>query len=428
MNSAHDAPLLRAALYAAVRRVCSDFDIVASPTGYRGINLRSDTEIRSAADNGLFDDEPDSETKPTTRRRKPYNTSSTLATPFLSEPDIPPAYFSSCLGTSLRKRPAISELEESWTSGAPPMLAHDVDSLLPSLVLNAAPLADELRDVRLVCPDREGYPKQPYYTYLADAIFLWSQTGTCPRLPTVKMEQIEETEVYRRLDDSAWTTRVTSIMDELSESMVLHQVPTACNHGVLAGVMQLLQIFMFEQPFPRAKKQPMVSLQCVIPSAHMQIRQINIPLHFLRSLKGFIHALGPEGILYFIGLRSTTGSLRVAPPPIDVLLRSANELHKPTSQLTVAARALSKHAHRDSSKWWGECKGSETKKSEDALNVVKRILHGAVWINIHTMVDGSLLEVRCKEGYGARWSYDGATFRGFLEPHDPAGHESKWRH
>lgn len=63
-----------------------------------------------------------------------------------------------------------------------------------------------------------------------------------------------------------------------------------------------------------------------------------------------------------------------------------------------------------------------------ARQVVRRILHSAVWINIHTMVDGSLLEVRCKEGYGARWSYDGVKFRGFLEPHDPEGHETKWRH
>jgi hypothetical protein len=367
MNHAHDAPLLRAALYAAVRRVCSDIDIVASPTGYRGINLRSDADLRGSAEDPL-DDEA-TESKATTQKRKPYDRGSALAAPFLSEPDIPPSYFSSCLGTSMRKMPAHSEFDEAWNGTAAPALAHDVNSLLPSLVLNAAPLADPLRDVRLVCPDREGYPKQPYYTYLADAIFLWSQTGTCPRLPTVKLEGIEETEVYRRLDEPAWTNRVTAIMDELSESMVLNQMPSACNHGVLAGMMQLLQIFMFEQPFAANKKQPMVSLPCVIPSAHMQVRHINIPLHFLRSLKGFIQALGSESILYFIGLRSTVGSLRVAPPPIDVLLRSANELHKPGSQLTVAARALAKHAHRDSSGWWGECKGTEIKKSEDALDV-----------------------------------------------------------
>src|SRR3546814_4714815 len=119
------------------------------------------------------------------------------------------------------------------------------------------------------------------------------------------MENVEETEVYRKLDDASWTRRVTSIMDELSESMVLHQMPSACDHGVLAGVMQLLQIFMFEQPFAGDKKKPMVSLPCVIPSAQMQVRQINVPLHFLRSLKGFIQALGSESILYFIGLRST---------------------------------------------------------------------------------------------------------------------------
>lgn len=370
MNGTHDAPLLRAALYAAVRRVCSDLDIVASPTGYRGINLRSETDLTSPRQDSLIDDNESHRDARTSKNRKGTNfrKGSSLAAPFLFEPDLPSSYFSSCMGSSAQKLTSPSESDEPWASSTPPTLAHDVNSLLPSLVLNAAPQADALRDVRLVCPDREGYPRQPYYTYLADAIFLWSQTGTTPRLPDVSMENIEETKVYTRLDDPSWTNRVTSVMDELLESMELHRTPNACNHGVLAGVMQLLQIFMFDQPFTSNKKQPMVSLPCVIPSEQMQIRHIDIPLHLLRSLKGFIQALGSESILYFIGLRSTSGSLRVSPPPIDVLLRSANERHK-SSQLSVAARALAKHAHRDSSGWWGECKGPEIKKTEAALNV-----------------------------------------------------------
>ena len=39
-----------------------------------------------------------------------------------------------------------------------------------------------------------------------------------------------------------------------------------------------------------------------------------------------------------------------------------------------------------------------------------------------------VLEVRCTEGYGARWSADGLEFRGLLEPHDPEGHEKGWKH
>jgi len=36
------------------------------------------------------------------------------------------------------------------------------------------------------------------------------------------------------------------------------------------------------------------------------------------------------------------------------------------SKLSVGARALAKHAHRDSNNFWGELKGSEAKKNEMA--------------------------------------------------------------
>jgi len=36
------------------------------------------------------------------------------------------------------------------------------------------------------------------------------------------------------------------------------------------------------------------------------------------------------------------------------------------SKLSVGARALAKHAHRDSNKFWGDLKGSEDKKNEMA--------------------------------------------------------------
>ncbi|KAG1680385.1 hypothetical protein FOA52_015476 [Chlamydomonas sp. UWO 241] len=64
------------------------------------------------------------------------------------------------------------------------------------------------------------------------------------------------------------------------------------------------------------------------------------------------------------------------------------------SPLTVGARALCKHAHRDASTcWWGSCSGSETAKNEAALVVLARILRGAVWLNLHALPHGkSVLE------------------------------------
>ena len=38
-----------------------------------------------------------------------------------------------------------------------------------------------------------------------------------------------------------------------------------------------------------------------------------------------------------------------------------------------------------------------------------------------------VIEVRCVEGYGARWSHDGSAFRGFLEPQIEDGHAAGWK-
>lgn len=39
-----------------------------------------------------------------------------------------------------------------------------------------------------------------------------------------------------------------------------------------------------------------------------------------------------------------------------------------------------------------------------------------------------VFEVRNIEGYGLRWSQNGHTFRGFLEPQMENGHEVGWVH
>lgn len=57
------------------------------------------------------------------------------------------------------------------------------------------------------------------------------------------------------------------------------------------------------------------------------------------------------------------------------------------SELTVGARALSKHSHRDAStSWWGVCTGTEAAKNEHAVGLLHRILDDAHWINIHKIV------------------------------------------
>ena len=149
-----------------------------------------------------------------------------------------------------------------------------------------------------------------------------------------------------------------------------------------------------------------------------------------RQLTLVIKLLGVRGLLDLLDIRHTQGSINIFPPPVEALIASFNEKHKPNANLTVGARALSKHCHRDvTSEWWGACAGSELAKNEHANTVVMRILGDASWINIHVLPhDLKVIEVRCAEGYGARWSHDGKDFRGFLEPQMEDGHAAGWKH
>ncbi|XP_078342093.1 uncharacterized protein LOC144627941 [Oculina patagonica] len=148
------------------------------------------------------------------------------------------------------------------------------------------------------------------------------------------------------------------------------------------------------------------------------------------QLTSVIKILGVRGLLDLLNIRHTQGSVDIFPPPLATLIASFNEKHKLNANLTVGARALSKHCHRDvTSEWWGACVGCEQAKNEHANTIVMCILGDASWINIHKLPhDLKVIEVRCAEGYGARWSYDGKVFRGFLEPQMEDGHAAGWKH
>ena len=140
--------------------------------------------------------------------------------------------------------------------------------------------------------------------------------------------------------------------------------------------------------------------------------------------------LGLRGILDLLGIRKTVGSKEMLPPSRESLMASFCAKHSEKSPLSVGARALSKHFHRDqSSSWWGDCTGSELAKNEHALALCNTILDNAVWINVHWLPhDVFIIETRQEQGYGMRWSADGSMFRGFLEPQMVDGHEVGWKH
>ncbi|KAI5351077.1 hypothetical protein L3X38_003968 [Prunus dulcis] len=157
------------------------------------------------------------------------------------------------------------------------------------------------------------------------------------------------------------------------------------------------------------------------------------PLQPYISLARLLFGLSLGGLQGLLGLAHTTGSTPDAlPPPTSTLLSSfvlPYKLNVEGSTLTHGARALAKHAHRSSSKYWGTLVGSDSSKNRLALDVISRLMTHCCWLNVHSVQPhGVVFEIRVAEGYGARWSEDGSKFIGFLEPYMEDGHPKGWKH
>lgn len=125
-------------------------------------------------------------------------------------------------------------------------------------------------------------------------------------------------------------------------------------------------------------------------------------------------------ILMLMGQRFTPASLtdsRGIPPLTSELIASFTAVYG--QNMTVGARAWTKHVHRSTEKFWGVVKGSVDQKNQDALNIVTHILDNRSWTNVffHYMHE-VVVEARVSTGHGARWGKGGNEFIGFLEPFD----------
>ncbi|RLM57702.1 hypothetical protein C2845_PM18G04770 [Panicum miliaceum] len=143
--------------------------------------------------------------------------------------------------------------------------------------------------------------------------------------------------------------------------------------------------------------------------------------------------LGYDGLGRLLGMARTAGTVPDGlPPPRSALISSCMRLHQPnvkSCSLTDAARALAKHVHRSTKGWWGDASGSDSSKNELASEAIDCLLCDCCWMNVHlTQPYGPVFEIRVHEGYGARWSQDGAKFIGFLEPYTPEGFSKGWKH
>ena len=98
-------------------------------------------------------------------------------------------------------------------------------------------------------------------------------------------------------------------------------------------------------------------------------------------------ALTPRGLLTCLGIRKTSGSKDVVPPPLTSVYENFNrrftiltpkqmEDNFNPPKLTVGARALSKHAHRSAEGFWGKVTGlSEEERNKNAFDKLKEIIN-----------------------------------------------------
>lgn len=201
--------------------------------------------------------------------------------------------------------------------------------------------------------------------------------------------------------------------------------------------------------------------------------QVNLKYKFWKWLQ----ALGARGVLDLLSVRQTVGSVDAFPPSRETLLDAFVKPHCPRAKLTVGARALAKHHHRDdTTSWWGKCTGSKSCTSlpfylwlpmlilslsflflslffrwgwkEQACTATDLQDPRHCYLDQYTLLacrsvvaatfhffssplsqhNLQVVEMRTTEGYGARWLLDGMEFRGFLEPQMEDGHAVGWRH
>jgi hypothetical protein len=145
-----------------------------------------------------------------------------------------------------------------------------------------------------------------------------------------------------------------------------------------------------------------------------------LPAVLIDALTVALAAISTRDVLIVMGMRLTpASSLDVDgfPPLRDTLFAAASARHGDTEALTVAARALDKHAQRSTEAYWGKPSGSVADKNARALALLESILDAATWWNVFGHFQhGSVFEARIASGHGARWGQTGTTFIGFLEP------------
>ena len=175
----------------------------------------------------------------------------------------------------------------------------------------------------------------------------------------------------------------------------------------------LLHLEVYTPPAPQFAEETTPDLKAVATEFSKRFSDNFTP----DALAEFLTKEGFSGLLLLAGQRTTPGSFtdhRAIPPTSEKLLHAGAVLYK--RSISVAARALTKHAGRAEHQHWEMPTGNDAQKNATAQAYLISILNEKTWWNIFFHYKhGPVYEARLANGSGARWSADGATFIGFLE-------------
>lgn len=141
-----------------------------------------------------------------------------------------------------------------------------------------------------------------------------------------------------------------------------------------------------------------------------------------KLLSDVLDFIGEKGFLVMLGVRNTNKTTVDLPPKREKLVNEFNKPFSSKSRITVGARAVTKHADRNTRRdcFWGSVSGNEDSRNINSNLICLDIIANAAWISIFELNSNTkIVEIRNGEGFGIRWEYSDyftCTLKGLVEP------------
>ncbi|GIL91673.1 hypothetical protein Vretimale_9541 [Volvox reticuliferus] len=296
-----------------------------------------------------------------------------------------------------------------------------------------------------------GYLRRPYALQLAWAVAVWRVTGCFP-YPVIRQQRpprLRESDVYDATLEEIQALMPLLLLPEVAADSSTATAATAvaaavegpvaaqeCNGPIpigsddhdhidgdvtvrdktVCGTVAVPAVSVVASAAQRETREAEMDPATNANVAFSTTNSVDAAATALRQL-----LLNVPAVYLLLGFRLTAGSASqmVSVPSARECFEAFERKHSSpenASVLTVGARALSKHTHRDlQGEWWPRMTGSEATKNQLARGSLQRLLAGALWLNVHQLppfdAPKHVLEIRNVQGYGARWAIEPVPIR-----------------